>query len=40
MAYKIFNYLINYKVGIKVIKLSINKLKVFKKVSNSIKYSL
>ena len=40
MAYKVFNYFINYKVGTKAIKLFISKLKVFSKFSNLIKYSL
>ena len=40
MAYKVFNYFINRKVGIRAIELPVNKLKVLSKFSNLIKYSL
>ena len=39
-AYKVFNYLINYKIGTRAIKLPIGKINVFSKLINSIKHKL
>ena len=40
MAYKAFNHLINCKVGVRGIKLSISKLNILSKVCNLIKSRL